>query len=228
MKKSLLLISISILFIGCFATMPPPVKEIYLKDTTADEQKKLSAIEQEIIKINQENTRLKESLKILNQKILVSEKDIARLEKEKSYFAEKEKLLTLSNETDKLVKLNEEKKKNDYEIQLGKLNLEMLKAQKNRDEMNSDLLDTRLSVRVAELNFEKAKIGRAYQDKTLGPVVADPKGEKDKNRIDIEQYEKYFKDQQAKMEQKQVELKRYEDVLKQAEEKHKSFKSSAE
>ncbi|HDP79765.1 MAG TPA: hypothetical protein ENN21_02865 [Spirochaetes bacterium] len=228
MKKSLLLILVSAFFIGCFATMPPPVKEMYLKDTTADEQKKLSAIEQEIIKINQENSRLKESLKILNQKILVNEKDIARLEKEKSYFAEKEKLLTLSNETEKLVKLNEEKKKNDFDLQLEKLNLDFLKAKKNCDEVNSELLNTRLNVKIAELNFEKAKIGRAYQDKTLGPVVADAKGGKDKNRIDIEQYEKYYKDQQAKLEQKQKELKRYEDVLKQAEEKYKSFKSSAE
>lgn len=230
MKKCFLSLGILVFIIGCFATMPPPVKDIYLKDATPAEQKKMSMLEQDIIKINQENTKVKDSLKILKQKILVSEKDINRLEKEKSYLLEKEKLHTLANETDKLVQLNNEKKKNERQLTLEKLNFDYLNAKKDNDEVYSELKNAELAVKVAELNYEKAKIGRAFQDKTMKGINATAKDskERDKNKINLEEYEKYYNDQKAKLENKQKEFTRYSDLLKTAENKLNDFKKSGE
>ncbi len=206
-------------FAGCLATMPPAVKDVYLVEKTADEEKKLNTIEDEIIAINQENNKLKDAIKITKQMIVVSENQVASLEEQKKVKIEKEKLYTISNENDKLAEVKKQIQENDEKLRLENINLKYLKAKKDYEDSSISLKESELSVKVAELYFEKAKIARKFQDKTMGVA---PKGSTeavrdDKNKIDVSEYEKYLASQKEKLLNKQQEQQRYADVFKKAE-----------
>ena len=101
---------------GCFATMPAPVKDIYLVEKTSEEDKLLAGIEDEIININKQNNQAKESAKIIRQEISVSEARIGSLERNKSYNLELEKLYSISNDNAKLAEVKRLIQQNDDDM----------------------------------------------------------------------------------------------------------------
>lgn len=211
MKKYLIPVVCTLIgFSGCFATMPAPIKDTLLIEKTDADEKKLAKIEDEIVVINQENNKIKESLKITSQKEVISSKEITSLEKEKSLLEEKKKLYAISNDTKALADVEKTMVDNQQKINLEKINREYLQARKDYEKSGIELKEAELSAKIAELNFEKAKIARAYQDRTMGEAPVDPKtGKKDdKARIDVSEYEKYLESRNEKVTQtRQYHLK---------------------
>ncbi len=206
---------------GCFATMPSPIKDTLLIEKSAEDEKKLAKIEDEIVLINQENNKIKESLKIIAQKVIISDKEITSLEKGKSLLEEKKKLYVISNDTKALADVEKEMVDNQQKINLEKINLEYLNAREDYEKSGIELKEAELAARIAELNFEKAKIARAYQDRTMGEIPADPKtGKKDdKARIDVSEYEKYLESRKEKATNSRQYHLKISDTFKAAESK---------
>jgi hypothetical protein len=206
---------------GCFATMPPPVKDTLLIEKTAEDEKKLAKIEDEIVVINQENNKIKDSLKITSQKEVISSKEITSLEKEKSLLEEKKKLYVISNDTKALADVEKAMVDNQQKINLEKINREYLQARRDYEKSGIELKEAELAAKIAELNFEKAKIARAYQDRTMGEAPVDPKtGKKDdKARIDVSEYEKYLESRKEKVTQTRQYHLKVTDTFKAAESK---------
>lgn len=206
---------------GCFASMPAPVKDTLLVEKTATDEKKLAKIEDDIVLINQENNKIKESLKITSQREIVSGKEISSLEKEKALIEEKKKLYAISNDTKALAEVEKAMVDNQRKINLEKINQEYLQARQDYEKSGIELKEAELAAQIAELNFEKAKIARAYQDRTMGEAPVDPKtGQKDdKARIDVSEFEKYLESRREKATQaRQYHLKKT-DAFKAAETK---------
>ncbi|HOW84230.1 MAG TPA: hypothetical protein PK573_16825 [Spirochaetota bacterium] len=220
MKKYLIPVVCTLIgFSGCFATMPAPIKDTLLIEKTDADEKKLAKIEDEIVVINQENNKIKESLKITSQKVVISGKEISGLEKEKSLLEEKKKLYVISNDTRALAEVEKAMVDNQQKINLEKINQEYLKARQDHEEKGVELKEAELAAKIAELNFEKARIARAYQDRTMGEVPTDPKtGKKDdKARIDVSEYEKYLESRKEKVTTVRQNYLKITDTFKAAE-----------
>ncbi|MGV7928564.1 MAG: hypothetical protein AB2L13_06610 [Spirochaetota bacterium] len=199
--------------------MPAPIKDTLLIEKTDADEKKLAKIEDEIVVINQENNKIKESLKITSQKVVISGKEISGLEKEKSLLEEKKKLYVISNDTRALAEVEKAMVDNQQKINLEKINQEYLKARQDHEEKGVELKEAELAAKIAELNFEKARIARAYQDRTMGEVPTDPKtGKKDdKARIDVSEYEKYLESRKEKVTTVRQNYLKITDTFKAAE-----------
>jgi hypothetical protein len=206
-------------FSGCFASSPAPIKETLLIEKSAEQEKNLASIEDEIVVINQENNKVKESLKITSQKAVISGKELSGLEKEASLLLEKKKLYVISDDTKALGEVEKTMVDNQQKINIEKLKLAFFKAKKDYEEADVELKESELSVKIAELNYEKAKIARAYQDRTMGEIPTDPKtGKKDdKSRIDVSAYEKYLTSRKEKAENNRQKYLKYADTFKMAE-----------
>ncbi len=224
MKNYAILLSALIMIApGCFATMPAPVKDIYLVEKTSEEDKLLAGIEDEIININKQNNQAKESAKIIRQEISVSEARIGSLERNKSYNLELEKLYSISNDNAKLAEVKRLIQQNDDDMKKETAHLEYLKAKKDNQESSVDVKDAELSVKVAELYYEKSKIARKFQDKTMvaAPVEGKEPAKEDRNKIDVDEYRKYLDSQKDKLAKAQAAQKKYADAFIKAEAKLK-------
>ncbi|HSV98261.1 MAG TPA: hypothetical protein VLM75_15160 [Spirochaetota bacterium] len=206
-------------FSGCLASSPAPIKETLLIEKSAEQEKNLTRIENEIVVINQENNKVKESLKITAQKVVISEKELSGLEKEATLLTEKKKLHVISDDTRALGEVEKAMVDNQQKINIEKLKLAYLKAKKDYEEADVELKESELSVKIAELNYEKARIARAFQDRTMGEIPADPKtGKKDeKSRIDVSVYEKYHASMKERAANNRQKYLKYADTFKMAE-----------
>lgn len=200
-KNYYLSIAFLMIFCGCLATMPPAVKDDLLTEKTADEAKKLNAIEDGIVSINQENNKVKEELKITKQRLVVSENQISSLEEAKKLALEKEKLYAITGEADKLADVRKELQDKEEKLRMENAILSYLKAKQEHEEDTVDLKDAELAARVGELYHEKAVIARRYQDKIM-PAPADLK-DADKNKINVSEYGKYLDSQKERLAGKQ-------------------------
>lgn len=225
MKNIALIIILSLfVFGGCFASMPDPIKETYMQNKTPDEEKKLGTIEEDIIKLNKQREQMEKDYKITKQKSTISEKEITSLEEQKIVLIEKQKLYSQSNDNKKLEEVKKDIEKNENQTNYEQLNSKYLKALKEDQEALLEVKQGELGVKVAERMFERAKIARRYQDKTMGTTdTADNKDAKkeNKDKIDVTEYENYLNKQaDALLKSQQAQVKTAE-ALKQAEDRFK-------
>lgn len=219
-KNYCLSIALLMVFCGCLATMPPAVKDDLLTEKTADEAKKMNALEERIVVINQENNKVKEELKITKQRIVVSGNQISSLEEAKKLALEKEKLYAITGEADKLADVRKELQDTEEKLRMENAVLSYLKAKQEHEEDTVDLKDAELASSVAELYHEKAVIARRYQDKVM-PAPAGSK-DADKNKIDVPEYEKYLNSQKERLANEQKQHGVSMEKLKQEEVKLKA------
>ncbi|MCP4129477.1 MAG: hypothetical protein GY754_00535 [bacterium] len=215
MKYYSLFISASIFLTGCFASMPSKINSEYLNNKSPEETEKLEAIEKRIIAISDSKDEIKKSLKVVNLKISVTEKEISQYEGKKGLLEDKNKLHMAENNTAKVEETKKEIEENGKKLNLEQLKLKYYKTKKEDQEAQIELNEAELAAKVAEQRFEEAKIGRANQDKALGPV--DPKKKDDDGRINVADYEKYYKSQQENLTKEQKDRKSTADEFKKAE-----------
>ncbi len=206
-------IAVAVLFSGC-VTMPDPIDELFLKEKTEQDTAKLDKIEADIIAKKKSQDIVEKDAEIAAQKAELSGKEVLQTEAEIAVLLDKEKLYKTTKDS-KLQDVQKEREKSN-------LKLTQLKAKQDYDIAKSDaasaLLEVKkyeLGVKVAELNYEKALIAKAYQMKR--------KKEYEKKMIDDEDYKKFFDDQKIKLEDSQKE---YEKASKVVVEKEDILKKS--
>jgi hypothetical protein len=206
-------IALAVFFSGC-VTMPDPIDELFLKEKTQQDTAKLDKIEADIIAKKKSQDIVEKDAEIAAQKAGLSGKEVLQTEAEINVLLDKEKLYTTTKDS-KLQEVQKEREKNT-------LKLAQLKAKQDYDIAKSNetnaLLEVKkfeLGVKVAELNYEKALIAKAYQMKR--------EKEYKKNMIDDEEYKKFLEDQKIKLEDYQKE---YEKASKVVVEKEDILKKS--
>ncbi|HOO70800.1 MAG TPA: hypothetical protein PK926_03485 [Spirochaetota bacterium] len=215
-------ISLFIAFIvltGCFATMPDPVKDEFLVNQTSAQKQKLNDLADEIIAKRKEKEKIDDQLKITKQKIVITKKGIPVLEKENDMLIEKQKLYTLENNEEMLKKANDDLDKNQKALLQQKAYLKYLEALEDDQEALIELKHAGLAVKVAEMELEKARIARVYQETELGitDTPADNKDSKEqKTLINVSTYEEYYTKQKKLLDTKTEKQKKTAELLKQA------------
>lgn len=221
MKKLVYFLPLIVLFYGCFATMPDPIKDEYLKNRSDAESKRLSEIEKEVITFNRDKEKIEKEVKIYSQKVVVAKKEIEINEITKKQLEDKLKLYTMSNDQKSADDVKIEIEKNDKELNLSKLKYDYLSSKSDYLEKSSESKQAELNVKVAELNLEKAKIARAYQENRLSASGKDPKeAEKERaNFIDTKEYDNYYTKMKDNLSEKNERLKKSTQMMEDSKKK---------
>ena len=206
---------------GC-VTMPDPVPDNYLSEKTAEQAKNLEKMENAVIAKNHEVQTFKDKVDSAEQKFKVEKGRLGILKDEKKLLDEKQKQFQLENDS---VKIGENAKlMSDKDIEI--------KSQVDRVEYSSafcdlvkgqkEVADAELSVLVAEMNFERARIAREYLLKRQGDNVGDKKNASSAGADKYDEKYKAYLDKQREVlsakkisrEEAAVKVKITEDKLK--------------
>lgn len=204
--------------------MPPPVKDEYLKNATDQQMNKIYSIEDEIISIKNEKDKIEKKYKITKQEHNVSIKTIKMLKTQNSQLKEKQKLFIEMEDQEKISAGEKELKENDRLLNNEIINSEYLDAKSKYEKSLLEVAYAKLSLKVSERSYERAKIARAYQEQVLDEQkpeeTAEAKeGEKQKKEdlLDLEKYNKYYEKQKEILKKQQGTKNRAAEKLGQAE-----------
>lgn len=209
MRKYIIIAVFLSLLIGC-VTMPEEVNEAYLGEMTPEEKATINKMEQAIIAKKKEKDMAEKNLAIAEQKIKVSKGELSVLKVKKSLLVEKEKLYSLLGDGAKSAEISQIMLKNDQKIAQEDAHNKFDLAAGDDAKALFEIRETELSIAVARLNLEKAKIGKAFQTRR--------KDKFEKSMIDSTPYEKYLADQQEKQKKNQENQKKTSEEMKKAEE----------
>jgi len=201
--KKIFSVLIFIMCTGC-VSKPDIIDESLLVEKTPEQTQKIESLEDSIIEQNKILEKSINDLNISKQELVKEKGALSILEKEKSLNEEKLKVAKASKDEDAVSLAQKELANTDSKISKQKVKLAYTDAFNFHKDNINRLESAKLNVLAAELNYEKAKIARAYQLKLLKNKKnsdADKKKEKSfldkfkKNKdglIDEEEYRKYF------------------------------------
>jgi hypothetical protein len=176
MKRLLFTIILFTLITGC-ATIPGPVAEQYLADKTEKDAERLEQIESRIIATNREKLEAEQNRRENTPDIEKTEEELDLLLRENKLLKDQLELYAKSRDARNMEIKREELSENNLKIEKQKNLLKYQEAQKNLLDAEAELKNAQLSVLVAQLNYEKAEIAKAYREKNE-PAVKTEKKEK--------------------------------------------------
>jgi hypothetical protein len=206
---------------GCI-TMPEKVPDEYLSDKTSDQSKNLEKMENAVISKNHEVQTFKEKAEDAERKLKIEKGRLGILKDEKKLMEERQKQYQLENDSEKIGENAKLISQKESEIIWQVNRVEYAVAFRDHVKAQKEVVDTELSVLVAELNYARSRIAKAYLLKRQVNAAAD---KKDKASVDAGKYdEKYraYLDKQREvlaakrvsLEEAAVKLKITEDKLK--------------
>ncbi len=175
MKKLLFTIILLTLITGC-ATIPGPVAEQYLADKTENDAERLEQIETKIIAKNREKLTAEQNQRENTPDIERTEEELDLLLRENKLLKDQLELYTKSKDARNMETKREELSENNLKIEKHMNLLKYQESQKNLLEAEAELKNAQLSVLVAQLNYEKAEIAKAYREKNEPAVETEKKG----------------------------------------------------
>ena len=183
-----------IVFPSC-VTKPNTIDDVYLSEIKPEEAEKLRKIEENIIQLKKDKDKTESDFTIAEQVIAVSESEVSMLEAAGRNLQEREKLYSLMVDNQKLAEEQAKIAKNREETAQAKKNLKLNEARSDEAAALLEMKKTELAVKVAELDYEKAKIAKDYQAKRPEKV------EKEK-LVDDAEYEKFLNSQISDLDKK--------------------------
>lgn len=165
MKTLVAVLCVPLALLCSCVTLPDPVKESLLVERNADETKKMADLEQSIITLHKQKQDAKTALDDAVQKAAVSAGRLALIEKERAVLDEREKQYMMEKDAAKLAETRTAIEEKTKEVIRQTLDRDYTKALADDRRALYEMAEAALSVAVAELNFEKAKVARAYQDR---------------------------------------------------------------
>jgi|GEM_PF-349732 len=219
MKAFISILIITLFFIPGCVSMPKPIDDAYLVDKTPEQKASLEKLEESIIAKKKEKDKAEKELAIAEQKVVVHQKRIASLNKDRELLLQEEKLYKLDNNQEKLAEIGNKLKENAAQMNRENLQLQYSTAFRDSAAAILDVKKAEFSVLIAQLNYDKAKIADAYlaRKKKEQPVEKD---EKEKGFLDE------MKDKLKKSDEESVNVKEYaaylnkqQDILKEKEQK---------
>ena len=221
MKSILLLLAASLIILTGCVTMPDPVPDEYLVDKSVEQGKTLEKLENFVIAKNHAAQVMKNKLHEAEQKLKVDRGRLGILKDEKKLLEDKQKQYKLENDgarVDETANLIAQK---DNEIRAQAARVDNSSALYELAGADKDVADADLSVQVAELRYERARIGRDYLVSRMG--TADPKEKKEssespdkydeKYRIYLEKQRQILADKKEDREEAAVKVRMTEDKL---------------
>ena len=221
MKSIIIATSLSLAFLAGCITMPDPVPDEYLVNKTAEDNKALDRLAAAIIAKNHELKSSKDKLAGSEDKLQVERGRLDILKNEKELLVSKQKQFELEKDQAKIDENTEALAEKDGQIEVQTSRVEYAAAYGDNARAERDVAETELSVLVADLNYQKSKIAKAYllkqepagkegETKTSNPFKPGP------DKYD-EQYEKYLNKQRETLADKKNEQEKSAVRLKIAE-----------
>lgn len=221
MKALIIAASISLAFLAGCITMPDPVPDAYLVEKSNDDNRLLDRLATAIIAKNHELKASKVKLADAEDKLQVERGRVDILKSEKELLASKQKQYELEKDAAKIEENSKAMAEKDGQIEVENSRVDYAAAFLDNARAARDVSETGLSVLVAELNYEKSKIAKAYllkqepaakegETRTRNPFAPGP------DKYD-EQYEKYLNKQRETLADRKNELEKAAVRLKIAE-----------
>lgn len=207
MKKcfyAVLLVCVS----GC-VSVPQKIDELLLSEKTPQQGAKINELEDKIINQNKNVASSEMKLTASSKRLSKEQGTLSVLDKEKALCEEKLKVAKAAESEVEISSAQDELEKNGVKINLQKLKVDYFTALKRYDTASSNYEASKLNTLVAELDYEKAKIARAYQDKQADEKKKTSLKEeeeesmidnifgKNDGMIDVEHYRKFYESQKA-------------------------------
>lgn len=213
MKSIIPLCLIALLFVGC-ATFQDPVDEAYLTEMTQEEKAALNKIAGDIIAKKAEKDVAEAQVAVSDQGIDVSKSQLIVIDAQRDLAVKKEKFYQLSKESAKQSAEMGNIKSSDTQKTQESAHLDYCKAKRDVDQCTFKIKEAELGVLVAQMDLEKAKIARKFQEKR--------KKEDDSTElIEVKKYEDYYKKQKDILASAQNDLRKANDSLLLADDKLK-------
>ncbi|MBN1534713.1 MAG: hypothetical protein JXA20_18730 [Spirochaetes bacterium] len=158
--------------IGC-VSMPDPVNEAYLVNQTKDDEKIFKVLEEKVVSKKLELDNYKETIKNAERKVQLGRSELSVLNKKKSLLDEEKRLAGLKEDSAAENDLAAQLEKNDHAMQKQRLKLRFLDLSLENARTLGKIRESELAVLVGELNYEKAKVAKRYQDKRMKDLGKD-------------------------------------------------------
>ena len=217
--KSITFILPLVLFIGCFASGPDPIKDALLVDKTDAQTTKLDKIEKLIVKISDDKRQLEKNYSVIKQQISIVDDEIDFYKSLKKVLLGKQKLYTMTKDGDKMNKTKIELNKCLTNIKYKQVEAKYFEAKSDDTSAHIELKDAELGEKVSERRYMRAKIARAYQEKVYGGKKKAPKGAK---LIKVKTYEDDLNDKKKVLFKQREKRIKTQTLLKAAEMKLKN------
>ncbi len=208
------LIILIIVVSGCLTMKPKTIEDVYLSEISTENAQRLRIIEENIINLKNEKDKIEKDLAVAEQLIIVSESEIEKNSANKAFLQENEKLYTISEEIKKLTRVQKELSICEKDLKDSEYRLSLNKAKHDETETLLNVKKAELAVKVAELDYEKAKVAKEYQKKR-------PEKFDEDKIIDVPDYEKFLNDQTADLDRANDKHKKASDVVKKIEKSKK-------
>ncbi|HNX59488.1 MAG TPA: hypothetical protein PKK43_10345 [Spirochaetota bacterium] len=213
MKPILPLCLITLLFAGC-ATFQDPVDEAYLTEMTQEEKAALNKIAGDIIAKKAEKDAAEAQVSISDQSIEVSKSQLSVIDAQRDLAVRKEKFYQLSKDSAKQSAEMGNIKSSDTQKVQENAHLDYCKAKRDVDQCTFKVKEAELGVLVAQMDLEKARIARKFQEKRK-------KEDDSTDLIEVKKYDDYYKKQKDDLISAQNDLKKANDSLLLADDKLK-------
>lgn len=230
-RNSLFCLLFFALAIGC-VSMPEPVNDSLLVDQTKEDEARMKVLEEAIVKKKIDIDGNKDNVKKSEHQVNLSKTELAVLTKKRSLLVEEQKLASLKEDQTEAESFKGKIQTVEKQMQKQKMHLAYRELYRDNETAIARVKDSELAVLVAELNHDKAKIARQYQDKKLkeqGKAKEEPSffskifGGSGDDGINLEEYKSYFDVTKNRLKSDQENQKILENRMNQAEKDYNSF-----
>ncbi len=198
MRYQIILFAVVFIIMSAFpacVTKPQTIDDVYLSEIKPAEAEKLRGIEENIVQLKKDKDKTENDYLISEQVIVASESEVSMLEATGRHLQEREKLYSMMVDNQKLAEEQAKLAKNRDETVRAKKDLKLNEARRDEAEALLEVKKAELAVKVAELDYEKARIAKDYQSRRPEKI------EKDK-LVDDTEYEKFLTSQIAELDKK--------------------------
>jgi len=184
MKQVLIIAVFAALVAGC-VSKPKTIDEALLVDKTPEQAARLAQLEDRIIAKNAEVSASLKDLDAAKQQQVADKGALSIMEKELVLAEEKVKVAKSTKDETALADAQKEQRATEHRISVQKSKTELAAATEDKKRNQYEISAGELNVLVAELNYEKAKIAKAYQLKTLAEKGENKETPKEKSFFDV-------------------------------------------
>jgi hypothetical protein len=183
--KQLLIIAVLAALVSSCASKPKTIDDALLVDKTPEQAAKLAQLEDQIIAKNAEVSASLKELDAAKQQQVADKGALSIMEKELVLAEEKVKVARSTKDDTALADAQKEQRATERKITIQRRKTELAAATEDKRRNQYEIAAGELNVLVAELNFEKAKIAKAYQLKTLAEKGENKETPKEKSFFDV-------------------------------------------
>lgn len=153
-----------VLSAGC-ATMPGPVNDEFLTEKTGEESQRIEKLELAVVAKKKERDEAEKNLFVSDQRLKVVRAELDAYRADRELLGEKKRLQTLLGDMAEVEKIERAIIEGEMNIQKKEQAIKCFNLLREHRKSLLEQKEAELSVEVAALDLEKARIARRYQEK---------------------------------------------------------------